>query len=295
MSLTGAPAQAGGPIAGFFATRFPNVEAVGRSWRRAGPTSVRASRTVLAGVVGAAFDYRLRLYFPAPPTRELLAGRGADSLRDLPGGETAAEAFYELAAELDSFIQALPTPTTPLAGDAERWLSQVCFVLALFEAHLRDGRSRTLFCQPVPASPADLRALVSDDVGDDLVVLSRVFAATQSALFASKCRPNPTFVGCGDVGGADGDTVIGATLIEIKTPLRRAPEQAWIYQLAGYALDYDDVLGLEQAAFYLARVPAMLTWPLDHFLSELAGEPVDVGRLRHDFRGVVMDARVRCA
>lgn len=296
MSLTGALADLGGPISGFFATRLPNVEGVGRRWRRAGPPSVRPSPTVLADVVGAAFDYRLRFYFPAPPTRELLAARGADSLRRIEGGEAAAEAFYALAAELDSFIEALPTLTTPLEPNAERWLAQVCFALALFEAHFRDGRSGSRLCEPAATSSASLRSLAPDDAVDDLVALSRVFAATQSALFASKCRPNPTFVGSGDVGGADGDIVIDSTLIEIKTTLRRTPEPAWIYQLAGYALlDYEDALGLEEVAFYLARVPAMLTWPLDQFLSELAGTLVDVSRLRDDFRGVVTDTRVRCA
>lgn len=294
MSLTGALGEVGGPIADFFATRMPNVEGVSQVWRRAGPPSVRPSPTEPADVVGAAFDYRLRFYFPSPPTRDLVAARGADRLRHIEGGAPAADAFYTLAEELDSLVVSPPTPTTPLDVNAERWLAQVCFVLALFEGHFRDGRSGSLFGETAAITSADLLSLAPDEAVDDLVRLSRVFAATQSALFASKCQPNPTFAGSGDVGGADGDIVIDSTLVEIKTTLLRRPKRAWINQLAGYALlDYENALGLEEVAFYLARVPAMVTWPLDRFLSELVGAPVDVGRLRDEFRGVVSKARVR--
>lgn len=294
MSLTAALAAGDGTIARFLATRFPNVESVEERWRRAGPPSVRPSPTAPADVVGTAFDYRLRYYFPAPPTKELLAARGADNLRYTEDGHAAAEAFDELSSDLDALLRPGPTAANPLEPDAERWLAQACFALALFEAHYRDGRTERLLREPVPTSSAQLCSLAPTEAVDDLVALSKVFAATQSVHFASSCRPNPTFAGSNDVGGADGDIVIQSTLVEIKTSLRRTPQRAWIYQLAGYALlDYDDALRLEQVAFYLARVPAMIAWPLDHFLSELAGERVDVSQLRDEFRNLVTAAKVR--
>lgn len=96
----------------------------------------------------------------------------------------------------------------------------------------------------------------------------------------------PTF----GAGFAEGDLVVGHTLIEVKvskTP--RDHINDWLDQLLKYALfDHADTYRIETIALYLGRQSALIAWDLRDLLPILTGE-TDIGltTLREEFRTVV--------
>lgn len=82
--------------------------------------------------------------------------------------------------------------------------------------------------------------------------------------------PNPQFSGALLVGGADGDWLIGDTLIDSKvySHVDVATLRAHILQLLGYVmLDLDDLYGIRRVAVWLPRQQMLATWPLGRILS----------------------------
>jgi hypothetical protein len=105
----------------------------------------------------------------------------------------------------------------------------------------------------------------------------------------------PSFVGSPDVGGADGDVIVGGLLAEWKTTRgdpRRSDgrrhcrlDRDTLYQLLGYLLlDYQDEYAIDTLALYSARYVYLVTWPVVELLTELAGGPVDLAELRIGFQ-----------
>ncbi|MCP2303851.1 hypothetical protein LV79_003556 [Actinokineospora globicatena] len=74
---------------------------------------------------------------------------------------------------------------------------------------------------------------------------------------------------------ADGDLVVGDTLLDVKTVIRTDDvERAsrWLWQLLGYAwLDVHDRWRIRAVGLYLARHGLVLTWPADEFAARLLG------------------------
>ncbi|WP_147460001.1 hypothetical protein [Actinokineospora cianjurensis] len=74
---------------------------------------------------------------------------------------------------------------------------------------------------------------------------------------------------------ADGDLVIGDTLLDVKTVIRTDDlERAcrWLWQLLGYAwLDVHDRWRIRAVGLYLARHGLVPTWPADEFAARLLG------------------------
>jgi hypothetical protein len=69
---------------------------------------------------------------------------------------------------------------------------------------------------------------------------------------------------------ADGDVIVGSTLLDCKTVITVRNQDRiarWLYQLLGYAwLDSPaDRYGIRSVGLYLARHGVLLTWPLDYF------------------------------
>ena len=93
------------------------------------------------------------------------------------------------------------------------------------------------------------------------------------------------FTGSADVGSADGDLLIGNTLLEVKTRLKYELQQRHLHQLVTYALlDYDDSYGISELAMFSARHSSLIRWPLDLVIEWLAGAPADLAELRNDLR-----------
>jgi hypothetical protein len=74
-------------------------------------------------------------------------------------------------------------------------------------------------------------ALIEESWIDDLVDLARAAVDTLGHLFGRPVTLGPLFQGSGDVGGADGDLIVGHMLLEFKTtknPPQLAAWQNWI-------------------------------------------------------------------
>ncbi|MFZ3021515.1 MAG: hypothetical protein WA090_05320 [Candidatus Nanopelagicaceae bacterium] len=73
-------------------------------------------------------------------------------------------------------------------------------------------------------------------------------------------------------------------MIDIKTTKNPNPGRQHFWQLAGYVLaDLDNQYEIEEVGFYYPRQGSHLTWPLQVFLDQLAGESVDLVKLRKRF------------
>src|SRR5262249_4050351 len=106
----------------------------------------------------------------------------------------------------------------------------------------------------------------------------------------------PSFLGSRDVGGADGDLIVGSCLIDIKTTMKDTLERRDAQQLLAYALlDYDDCYSLDEIALYFARREALIRGPLAELLAEAAGEPVELAGARADLRSALKQPTRRVA
>jgi hypothetical protein len=291
MSLTDLLTQPG-PVRDFVQGTLPHVHIVNEAWRRAGPPALLPRATSFDrypfDLVGMAFDYRLRYFFGTPPTDSLVAGAGARRLSAAGHvGLTLALEFGSFAHEVDGWLARERPVGRLLDAASEAHLARICFVLSLYEAHARRPAEECNWPRPADVG-SDLLGVVPDAAVVDLVDLATAFALTHGHLLALPHVANPRFAGTPDVGGADADIVIGSTLIEIKTTLRRKPLPWWTHQLAGYVLlDYQDQLAITDVGFLLTRVPRLLVWPVGEFFGMLAGRRVDVARLRANFRNVL--------
>ena len=64
-----------------------------------------------------------------------------------------------------------------------------------------------------------------------------------------------------------------------------------MYQIAAYALlDFAGEYQIDSAGIFLARYAYLAQWPVQRYLSVLAGHDVDVKRARRNFMGVVYQA-----
>ncbi len=120
----------------------------------------------------------------------------------------------------------------------------------------------------------------------DLEVLSdigQLISANRAQLVAwkddvssgMKLESNPTFSGAYLVDGADGDWIVGDTLVDCKVYSEITPAKlhAYILQLLGYVmLDLDDRYAVRNVAVWLPRHRAFAGWSLTLLLGGDAGE-----------------------
>jgi hypothetical protein len=128
----------------------------------------------------------------------------------------------------------------------------------------------------------------------DLRALCRAFVGACGGLFDKSVVANPGFALSGKLGGADGDLIVDGCLVDFKTTTDQSmPRQAG-YQLLGYLLaDTDDAHGIDQVGFYLARVPALISWPAAALVAEVSEGRAAVEELRVDFAAVVAAVRAQ--
>lgn len=246
------------------------------------------------GLVGTAFDYRLRMYFSPTATTKgyTVAELGAD--RAVTCAVELARADRERLADTSRATLGRVAEILAGAGVVGRRLSQgdenqvnrACIVLALFEQCYR-VRPRPDFAivQALIAGQDAIFGLVRSEWVDDLRVLSWRFHETQAAILTSKSFfLNPVFLGSIDVGGADGDLIVDGELIDITTS-RQPLARAKLFEIIAYALlDYEDQYVIRTASVYVARRGVRTRWSLDDLMERLSGERTDLGRERKALR-----------
>jgi hypothetical protein len=316
MSLTKHLEDRESPVRAFFAARL--TDPAGKRTLQGQAAAAQPSAPVAAPPadadarqprppLGAAADHRLRLLLAPIPDRPLpsLPKAGVAIRRRIAarhGGPAAGDAFdAAVAAFADRLGARLARlhASADIADGEEDALCRACHVLAWLELAYRAPYAASLLDQAVPTPPAEgLEALVD---ARDATDTARVAAAARTALLPAlppgPVTPGPTFPLSADVGGADGDVVVGGLLLDVKTTAggsrqRRDGAQTLLrrtlWQLAGYALlDAGEHYGLKQVGVYLARQATLVRWPLGQFLTVLAGEPVGYRQLRAEFEKVL--------
>ncbi len=243
--------------------------------------------------MGAAFDYRLRFWFQRPEISSLVAASGAEILHPL-SRHAASTPFDALAADLDDFLDANDPRGRLLEPEDERRLAWFCYVLALYEVPYRTTGIRTAL-NDLGAHPSDgeLDALAPEAALDDVRALIGAFGDRYGeTLRPAKVVANPTMALSWKLGGADADLILDGCLLDIKVTKAPTMRREVAYQLIGYVLaDTNDSHSIARAGFYLARVPALLVWPVDELLVEAAGREVELADLREEFAAVVSASR----
>ena len=124
---------------------------------------------------------------------------------------------------------------------------------------------------------ADMRALMN-------VGTPQIDAWKSQITGGERFEPNPDFTGSLLVDGADGDWLIGETLIDCKVygQLSAHKLRNFLLQLLGYVmLDLDDALKIRQVGLWLPRQQLTPSWSLEYLL---AGDPEEIlPRLRDEF------------
>jgi hypothetical protein len=313
MSLTSHLANSSSPVREFFARRLPNTPAAPflilpadppspsdqsesrftthQIWR---PGDIQVFPDAPDGFpwggVGTAFDYRVRFFYSVTPVDELVAALGALRIGDR-SSRAGPVAFGELREEIEPLIRSQSDLWAKRPQAEERRLNQLCYVLALYEQCFRTLASPDwpLLRLGPKASLAEVAKLAEPRIVDDLVALSELYRQSpEPVLRGSPAILNPTFAASAALGGADADLILGRTLLDLKTTKKARPDRPTLWQLAGYALsDFDDRYSIDSVGFYYARFGKTITWSLGEFLTQLAGQAVDLSELRKSFKRVL--------
>jgi hypothetical protein len=219
----------------------------------------------------------------------------ADDAPELDAAQWAApdptvQPHLELFAQLAERVQGPLPPGRPRPERAaEHPLLAECWWLACYEALYRSGRCPQLTSalgRLGPAATAEaLRQLTPKAVGEDLRRLTVALAERgydQLAVLGGPVTVAPLFV----QHWAEGDLVLGGTLVEVKVAKQPLPlRDEWLNQLLGYVLlDRGDWYGLRQVAVFLGRQARLVAWPLPELLPSLTGDPlVTLAELRAEF------------
>jgi hypothetical protein len=249
-----------------------------------GSTTVPLVPGADAGMVGTAFDYRLRFHLAPCRVKDFVAWQGAALLRKLdPSTEPPLARFF---SNLDTLASKLAPAGRQLEADEERLLSTYCVVLAQIESVYRTRGGWFPHLPPAGTGKArpdaePLLQLAPEATVEDVVSLSCSASDAMSPLIpyvangSLPYHPNPVFVGSSAIGGADADFIIATTIFELKTTktLDATSVSKALLQLLGYSLlDYDDEYEIRRVGVYFARHGWVKAWPL----WELLFPPADV-------------------
>lgn len=290
MSLTSNLNNTRSPVRQFLQEQFPDTRTVVRECNRqmADTVTIRPESKVeshVGGLIGTAFDYRLRYYFDVTPPNELVAWEGM-----LGVGGPEQDLFVDFFASLTNVLEQLQPVGRCLERKHEVLLARYCIVLALleqmFRAPIQSFPASPLF-KPFPKrSIPELLAIAEDHWVDDLCSLSWAFYEEHGNLLTQPVILNPTFDGSRDVGGADADLILDGCLIDIKTTINPKLTTKILYQLLSYALlDYTDRHQIREVAIYFARQQKLVRWSLENLIGTLVdGNAPPLNKVRNLFR-----------
>ena len=153
-------------------------------------------------------------------------------------------------------------------------LCRYCLVLANLESAFRAGphvMEGTPLVQKHDPTVDDLLAVHGEDAVTDMAAQSRLFLEAAADRLTGPHVLNPTFDGSADVGGADADLILDATLIDIKSTIAPKLSRSWLWQIICYCmLDYTDEYRLTACGIYLSRQGIFLEWPLTELVESIS-------------------------
>jgi hypothetical protein len=253
-----------------------------------------------------AFDYRLRALFGTLDPQTTFAKPGSEMYRAV--GFRLAPAHpcnrsckiphlvrepiipSEVIEEFFDFATHALATGEVVDGPRERDVAKTCVILGVFESIFRSRVRPTELLAPLwPCrTVADILDQVDDDWAADVSRLARLVSSSLAAVGqGGPTVLNPVFDGSPDVGGADGDLILGHCLVDAKARQSAAVDQGDLFQLLGYLLlDYSDEFAIREVAVYLARQGLTLRWSL----ADLAGRVIhdrDLAAMRTEFRRFV--------
>jgi hypothetical protein len=196
-----------------------------------------------------------------------------------PPGYTPTGVVAEFTTRLRNYLTHHAPPGECASLDTETTLAQICWVLGAWQGAYRGGRLNLDFTtENVPA----LLGLATSQVLSELLALT-TRAHTSGALDQLRALAgNPAPGHALGIAGpsfiphwADGDLIIGDTLIDVETVAHardHARTAAWLHQLLACTwLDRPDRYRIRRVGLYLARHGTLLSWPLDTFTHTLLG------------------------
>jgi hypothetical protein len=178
------------------------------------------------------------------------------------------------------------TPVGQLGtAGAEAGLARCCWVLSGWESCYRGGQlpADVAAAHTHPGYAADdLRRVVTEPTLAELVELAQRFETSGALLEWRHRADNPQPGKALGISApvivshwADGDLVVGETLVDVKTVVRvDQPDRVarWLWQLLGYLwLDTQDLYGVRSVALYLARHGVTISWGGSTFADMLLG------------------------
>jgi hypothetical protein len=212
---------------------------------------------------------------------------------DTRGGFPAEPVLADLLDRTRTYFAQHAPPGQLGARGVEIGLARSCWLLEIFESVYRSGQVHEIhqMFRPGVPSVAELRGTASEAVLTELAALADQLR-TLDALGALRRLAGeppageplgiaaPAFVN----HWADGDLVVGSTLLDVKTVLKtgdRPRATQWLWQLVAYAwLDVADRYRIRDVGFYFARHGVLVTWPLDDLVDQLldGGDRADARR-----------------
>lgn len=253
------------------------------------PLVVPADNAVDGRLSGTAFDIRARIELGGFDPTVSTSAAGVEALPGVAAlvenGEHRAAVLSE-AFRIGEELLREPDPSDP---------TRASILFAYCEQVYRGGADALsgalgAACDGVEDGLGLARA-IPESVVDDVKALleaSRAQIGAWNGLIAAGARlePNPSFSGARLLGGADGDWMIGETLIDCKvySELSVVKLRDFLRQLLGYVLlDLEDALGIREVGVWLPRQRALRTWTLKHLLG---GDPETLlPKLREGFIG----------
>ncbi|WP_051191592.1 hypothetical protein [Microbacterium luticocti] len=239
---------------------------------------------------GTAFDIRTRIelggFHPAAST-------SAAGVEALPGVAALVENGEHRAAVLGEAFR-IGEELLRDPGDPSD-LTRASILLAYCEQVYRRGSealsgSLGAACDAVEDGLGLARAIPQSAVDDVEALLEasrpQIDAWRDHVAAGTRFEPNPGFSGARLLGGADGDWMIGGTLIDCKvySELSVAKLRDFLRQLLGYVmLDLEDAWGIRGVGVWLPRQQTLKTWTLEQLLG---GDPEALlPKLREGFVG----------
>lgn len=243
-------------------------------------TLVPAPPGIDAGGSGSAIDIRVRIALGGFDPRQSAAAAGLAALPYLAQRvENGSHRARVLSQAFDIAQQMLEGP-----ADDEN-LDRASILLAYCEQAHRGGaaalegslgqaldkaKDGLAFARGIDEpSLADIRTLLETNALQLHEWQARIVSG-------ERFEPNPTFAGSALVGGADGDWIIGDTLIDSKAyvELTVFKLRSFLRQLLGYVLlDLDDALRIRSVGLWLPRQRETRVWTLR---SLLGGDPEEL-------------------
>jgi hypothetical protein len=244
-----------------------------------GPFMRAGWKTQMSGAV-ASFDPDLPADVLGHAVSERIAWHFAGS-----GGHILGHQVLVMAGARVDVIEDLVAETAePCRGvDADRAARIACLV-GLADRAFRTGRTEEPWYEPLLNASSLDDALASVEAA----WVSDVTATSEAALTAlaplagnAQVIRGPVFSGSHAVGGADGDLILGHSLVEVKAVRSAELRKRDLQQVITYALlDWDDQYALEEVALLAARHGILVRWALEELVSAASGGTFDVARAR---------------